>query len=159
MPENSSNLPYEFDTSNQAIAFMDDQALTITDFYRRDLMDPNIHEKIITPRNNNSGISGSLISGPNKRINIESSRKQISDTQIKYYSLRSLAKCIGIKSEMFFSEIAVEQQEAKELCQDCRIRPACLEYALEAEEKYGVWGGMTPIERAKEIKARKELSS
>ena len=159
MSENSSNLPYEFERSNQAITFMDDQALTIADYHRRDLMDPNIHEKIITPRNNNSGISGSLITGINRRINIESDRKQISDTQIRYYSLRSLAKCLGIESEIFFSEIAYVQQEAKEHCQDCRIRPACLEYALEAKEKFGVWGGMTPDERAKEIKVRKELNN
>ncbi len=159
MSENSSNLPYEFVTSNKAIAFMDDEALTIADFHRRDLLDPDIHEKIITPRNNNSGISGSLISGLYKRINIETSRKQISDAQIRYYSLRSLAKCIGIKSEMFFSEIADEQLEAKEHCQNCTIRPACLEYALETGEKYGVWGGMTPKERAKEIKARKESNN
>ena len=32
-------------------------------------------------------------------------------------------------------------EAAKALCQDCRIRAACLEGALERREPWGVWGG------------------
>lgn len=36
---------------------------------------------------------------------------------------------------------------AKKLCAGCPIRVQCLEYAVEAEEPYGVWGGLTAKER------------
>jgi len=36
---------------------------------------------------------------------------------------------------------------AKTLCADCPIRLECLEYALAADEEYGVWGGLSPVER------------
>lgn len=36
---------------------------------------------------------------------------------------------------------------AKQLCADCPVRTACLEYALTHNEEYGVWGGLTEGER------------
>lgn len=36
---------------------------------------------------------------------------------------------------------------AKKLCAECPIRLKCLAYAVEADEPYGVWGGMTTRER------------
>ncbi len=43
---------------------------------------------------------------------------------------------------------------AKSLCAKCPIILECLDYALEANEEYGVWGSLTPNER-KKLKAKK----
>ena len=43
--------------------------------------------------------------------------------------------------ELFFAEAPADVEAAKALCQDCRIRAACLEGALERREPWGVWGG------------------
>jgi len=50
-----------------------------------------------------------------------------------------------------------EAQEniAKSLCSGCPIRLQCLEYALEAKEEYGVWGGLTVGQRNKIKRGRK----
>lgn len=38
---------------------------------------------------------------------------------------------------------------ARQSCGLCRIRAACLAYAVLADERHGVWGGLTPSERRK----------
>lgn len=37
--------------------------------------------------------------------------------------------------------------EAKNICAGCPVRNLCLEYALDNEEDFGIWGGLTPRER------------
>jgi WhiB family transcriptional regulator, redox-sensing transcriptional regulator len=44
-------------------------------------------------------------------------------------------------AELFFAEAPADVEAAKELCQGCRIRVACLAGALERREPWGVWGG------------------
>lgn len=36
---------------------------------------------------------------------------------------------------------------AKQLCHACQIEQACLKYALETGQLWGVWGGTDPTER------------
>jgi WhiB family redox-sensing transcriptional regulator len=36
---------------------------------------------------------------------------------------------------------------AKEFCDRCPIKSQCIEYAVAANELYGIWGGTTPRER------------
>ena len=38
-------------------------------------------------------------------------------------------------------------RNSKKLCDDCPIKFKCLEYALEANESQGIWGGLTYNER------------
>lgn len=38
---------------------------------------------------------------------------------------------------------------AEAFCSDCPVKQLCLNYALENNEDYGVWGGKTPQERFK----------
>lgn len=42
---------------------------------------------------------------------------------------------------------------AKAHCNECIVRPECLQFALDNNEKYGIWGGMTERERRKLRKA------
>lgn len=43
--------------------------------------------------------------------------------------------------ELWFAERPDEVEFAKSLCQDCPLRQACLDGALERREPWGVWGG------------------
>lgn len=61
--------------------------------------------------------------------------------------LGTLSACLDTPAEMFFPERGGSADEAKAVCQGCRIREACLEYALANNEKFGIWGGYTERER------------
>lgn len=37
--------------------------------------------------------------------------------------------------------------QARKICQMCPVRETCLEEALKRKERFGMWGGLTPIER------------
>jgi WhiB family redox-sensing transcriptional regulator len=57
-----------------------------------------------------------------------------------------------VDPELFFpvgsAGPAVHQvDEAKRVCGSCEVRSACLEWALEAKQEHGVWGGLTEDER------------
>jgi WhiB family transcriptional regulator, redox-sensing transcriptional regulator len=43
--------------------------------------------------------------------------------------------------ELFFAESPQEVEQAKAMCQGCRVRNACLAGALARREPCGVWGG------------------
>lgn len=36
---------------------------------------------------------------------------------------------------------------AKAICQQCNVRGACLEYAVQIREQHGIWGGQSESER------------
>lgn len=36
---------------------------------------------------------------------------------------------------------------AKALCAECQVKDACLRFALDADERHGVWGGLNTEER------------
>jgi len=62
----------------------------------------------------------------------------------------SQGACNGLNTEMFYPEVVqytkVETKFYENLCKDCPIIGACLEWGL-AHERYGVWGGTTPDTR------------
>lgn len=39
------------------------------------------------------------------------------------------------------------EDAAKAICKSCVVRADCLDYAIDNEEKFGVWGGMNTEER------------
>ncbi|GAA2302277.1 WhiB family transcriptional regulator [Streptomyces kunmingensis] len=57
------------------------------------------------------------------------------------------ALCAQTGGDFFFPEPGSSVREAKLICQMCEIRPACLEYALTHDERFGVWGGLSEKER------------
>ncbi len=68
---------------------------------------------------------------------------------------RLKAACKGLDPELFFSTDAFEakqdkdarEAEAKAVCASCAVREECLDYAIKAGERYGIWGGLTETER------------
>jgi WhiB family redox-sensing transcriptional regulator len=57
------------------------------------------------------------------------------------------ALCAQTDPEAFFPEKGGSTREAKRVCRSCEVRSECLEYALEHDERFGIWGGMSERER------------
>jgi WhiB family redox-sensing transcriptional regulator len=57
------------------------------------------------------------------------------------------ALCAQTDPESFFPEKGGSTREAKRVCMSCEVRVACLEYALENDERFGIWGGLSERER------------
>jgi WhiB family redox-sensing transcriptional regulator len=59
------------------------------------------------------------------------------------------ALCAQTDPEAFFPEKGGSTREAKRVCTGCDVRAECLEYALEHDERFGIWGGLSERERRK----------
>ncbi|MDR1393951.1 MAG: WhiB family transcriptional regulator [Bifidobacteriaceae bacterium] len=59
------------------------------------------------------------------------------------------ALCAQTDPEAFFPEKGGSTREAKKVCRACEVRQQCLEYALETDERFGIWGGCSERERRK----------
>ncbi|WP_282697772.1 WhiB family transcriptional regulator [Streptomyces sp. CC208A] len=73
---------------------------------------------------------------------------------ISDHSWHARAACYGIKPKeadrLFFHDPrhTRDRQQARQVCAACPVRLDCLNWALENKEKVGMWGGLTPKERA-----------
>lgn len=63
------------------------------------------------------------------------------------------ALCAQTDPEAFFPEKGGSTRDAKTICRVCEVREQCLEYALEHDERFGIWGGLSERERRKFKKA------
>lgn len=77
---------------------------------------------------------------------------------MKTQAWRSQARCRGLDPEIFYPVTDEEADEAKAICGECAVRVACLEYALVARERDGVWGGATEKERRRIIRQRRRTA-
>ncbi len=68
---------------------------------------------------------------------------------------RADGACNGVDPDLFFPERGDSTREAKEVCKSCVVREDCLEFALAAGEKFGIWGGKSERERRGLRRARK----
>jgi WhiB family redox-sensing transcriptional regulator len=59
------------------------------------------------------------------------------------------ALCAQTDPEAFFPEKGGSTRDAKRICTSCEVRAQCLEYALENDERFGIWGGLSERERRK----------
>lgn len=66
------------------------------------------------------------------------------------------ASCSREDPEMFFPQRAKSKAEADamQVCRECPVRQECLDYALEHEERFGVWGGVSERERKAMLRRR-----
>jgi WhiB family redox-sensing transcriptional regulator len=58
--------------------------------------------------------------------------------------------------ELFFADTQEGVREALAICQRCRVRPSCLEYAIRTRQEYGVWGGRTEQQLRRLIAAERQ---
>jgi len=59
------------------------------------------------------------------------------------------ALCSQTDPEAFFPEKGGSTRDAKRICGSCDVRGECLEYALQNDERFGIWGGLSERERRK----------
>lgn len=57
--------------------------------------------------------------------------------------------CAQTDPEAFFPEKGGSTRDAKKICVSCEVRVQCLEYALQNDERFGIWGGLSERERRK----------
>ena len=58
------------------------------------------------------------------------------------------APCDGYTEEFYAEpENRLSIRMAKFICNSCPLETICLDYALTAQEEYGIWGGLTAEER------------
>jgi WhiB family redox-sensing transcriptional regulator len=57
------------------------------------------------------------------------------------------ASCTDTGPGIFFPPHGDPATEARQICARCPVRDDCLAYALDADERYGIWGGLDPDER------------
>jgi WhiB family redox-sensing transcriptional regulator len=55
--------------------------------------------------------------------------------------------CAQVDPETFFPEKGGSTRKAKKVCRACDVRAECLGYALEHDERFGIWGGLSERER------------
>jgi hypothetical protein len=60
---------------------------------------------------------------------------------------QSKGTCAQTDPEAFYPEKGGSTREAKRICYGCEVRDKCLEYAIEHDERFGVWGGLSERER------------
>lgn len=57
------------------------------------------------------------------------------------------AVCAQTSPEEFFPEKGGTTKHAKQVCLGCTVREQCLQDALDRDERFGVWGGLSERER------------
>lgn len=65
------------------------------------------------------------------------------------------ALCAQTDPDAFFSEKGGATLQAKRVCASCSVRAECLEYALDHEERFGIWGGKSERERRRLLHRRR----
>lgn len=64
------------------------------------------------------------------------------------------ALCTQEDPEVFFPPKGDTGKEAKAICARCPVIAECLEYAIAADERHGIWGGLNRAERLRASQAR-----
>lgn len=59
----------------------------------------------------------------------------------------SRAICPQTDPEAFYPEKGGSTKEAKRICRECPVQKQCLQWALDNDERFGVWGGLSERER------------
>lgn len=57
------------------------------------------------------------------------------------------ALCAEADPEIFHPDKGASVAEAKAICGRCELREACLEWAIETNQRFGVWGAASERER------------
>jgi WhiB family redox-sensing transcriptional regulator len=57
------------------------------------------------------------------------------------------ANCDETNTELFFSKLESKVAKAKALCASCAVADKCLQFAIDTEIEFGIFGGATADER------------
>lgn len=77
-----------------------------------------------------------------------------------------LAECNGEDPNLFYGfereddeTRLIRVRTAKDICRQCKVKRQCLTTALNNQETFGIWGGLTEAERWRLIKASRTESA
>jgi len=77
------------------------------------------------------------------------------DPLVDEWNWQLQGQCRGMDSAIFFPKLArsslareKSESEAKAVCRSCPVMQSCRQYAVDAGETHGIWGGMNIKERA-----------
>lgn len=62
-------------------------------------------------------------------------------------SWRKLGLCLVYPSVDFFDGSQINKRRCREICAECTVREQCLQFSLDNEEEFGIWGGLDDKER------------
>ena len=79
------------------------------------------------------------------RLGVPGVRRPVEDDNPLAWQTDAL--CAQTDPEAFFPEKGGSTRDAKKICASCEVRSECLEYALENDERFGIWGGLSERER------------
>jgi WhiB family redox-sensing transcriptional regulator len=82
------------------------------------------------------------------RIGVPGVRQGVDDDSV-LLSWQTDALCAQTDPEAFFPEKGGSTRDAKKICSSCEVRSQCLDYALQNDERFGIWGGLSERERRK----------
>lgn len=72
------------------------------------------------------------------------------------------ANCKGVDSNLFFPKRGTESdrfiKQAVAYCNECPVVEQCLEYALDTDQKIGIWGGTSGRQRRMIQRMRKTIA-
>ena len=57
------------------------------------------------------------------------------------------SRCRQVDPDQFFPERGASPRDALAVCRSCPVRWECLQYALDNDEQFGVWGGLSETDR------------
>lgn len=91
------------------------------------------------------------------------SERDTTITATSAVKLRELAAdsmlCAQTDPEAFYPEKGGSTRAAKQVCLRCDIREKCLQWALDTDQRFGVWGGTSERERRAIKKQQKLLAT
>ncbi|MET0303558.1 MAG: WhiB family transcriptional regulator [Microbacteriaceae bacterium] len=88
------------------------------------------------------------------RLGVPGVRSVVQDEEENPLSWQTDSLCAQTDPEAFFPEKGGSTRDAKKICTSCEVRAQCLEYALENDERFGIWGGLSERERRKLRRSR-----
>jgi WhiB family redox-sensing transcriptional regulator len=83
------------------------------------------------------------------RLGVPGVRQAAVDEEENPLAWQSDSLCAQTDPEAFFPEKGGSTRDAKKICASCEVRVQCLEYALQNDERFGIWGGLSERERRK----------
>lgn len=83
---------------------------------------------------------------------------------IDYANWRTAGACLTADPDLFFptavGTVASKQiAKAVRICARCPVKRQCLDFAMSTREVTGIWGGTTPEERIRALRARRRTSA
>ncbi|MFE9777779.1 WhiB family transcriptional regulator [Streptomyces sp. NPDC005775] len=68
---------------------------------------------------------------------------------------RDEARCSETDPALFMPDAGGTTAPAKRICMSCEVRTHCLDYAVDAGEQWGIWGGLGQRDLRRLIRERR----